>query len=62
MDIIKLENPVTIVTDKAITIADSNFTVTAKAEHIPNTKTVIGLVLKNGLVNIFYLLPWLLNV
>ena len=48
-----LEIPVTMVTERAITMADSSFTVTARAEHIPSTNTVTGLLLKKGLVNIF---------
>ena len=44
----KLENPVTKVTERAITQAGSSFTVTASEEQIPKTKTVTGLALKNG--------------
>ena len=36
-----------------ITIAGSSFTVTARAEHIPSTSTVIGLALMIGVVKIF---------
>lgn len=50
---IKLENPVTIVTESAITIAGSSLTVTASAEQIPRTSTVTGLLLNNGSINIF---------
>ena len=52
-EIKKLENPVTIITDKAITIAGSSFTVSARDEQIPRTKTVTGLAFKIGVVNIF---------
>lgn len=47
------ENPVTIVTERAITMAGSSLTVTASAEQIPSTSTVTGLFLNNGSVNIF---------
>ena len=52
-EIRKLESPVTRVTEIPITIAGSNFTVTARAEQIPSTSTVIGLALIIGVVNIF---------
>lgn len=52
-DTINPEKPVTIVTERAITIAGSSLTVTARAEHIPSTSTVTGLFLNNGSINIF---------
>ena len=42
-EIIRLENPVTTITDSAITKAGFNFAVTASAEQIPSICTVIGL-------------------
>ena len=39
-----------------ITKVGSNFTVTAKAEQIPNTWIVIGLSSDNGSVTMFFLL------
>jgi hypothetical protein len=47
----KLERPVTTITDKAITKAPFNWTVTANAEQIPKTNTEIGLPLKMGFNN-----------
>ena len=52
-EIRKLESPVTRVTEIPITIAGYNLTVTARAEQIPSTRTVIGLALMIGVVNIF---------
>jgi len=51
--IIRFEKPVTMVTDKAITMAGFNWTVTARAEQIPNTCTVIGFSSFNGFVSNF---------
>ncbi|MPN26723.1 hypothetical protein SDC9_174148 [bioreactor metagenome] len=47
-EIITFENATIMVTDKPITRAGSSFAVTASAEQIPNTCTVIGLFLLNG--------------
>jgi hypothetical protein len=51
--ITRFETAVTIVTDKAMTIAGLSFTVTARAEQIPRTWTVIGLLLPKGSVKSF---------
>lgn len=61
IDIIKLEKPVTIVTDSAITKAGSSFVVTARAEHIPRTSTVIGFPLNRGSVNNFVFIAFYLT-
>ncbi|MPN55108.1 hypothetical protein SDC9_202787 [bioreactor metagenome] len=61
-EMMKLEKPVTTVTDIAITIAGSSFTVTARAEQIPNTSTVTGFFLKIGSVNILLFISYLFYV
>ena len=45
---ITLENAVTAVTERAITMAGSIFAVTARAEHIPRICTRTGLFLLKG--------------
>ena len=49
----KLEQPVTMVTERAMMQAGCNFAVTAKAEQIPSTNTVIGLAVNRGFIKIF---------
>lgn len=62
-EIMKLEKPVTIVTDNAITMAGSNLTVTANEEQIPKTKTVTGFDLKIGFlyISLFILIAFYLT-
>ena len=52
-DRIRLANPVTIVTEIAMTIAGSTLTVTAREEQIPSTRTVMGFFLNSGSMYIF---------
>ena len=47
-EMMRLEKAVTTVTEMPITKAGFSFAVTARHEQIPNTKTVIGLVLRKG--------------
>jgi len=47
-DMITFENATITVTDIPITSAGSSFAVTANAEQIPNTCTIMGLFLLNG--------------
>jgi hypothetical protein len=47
-EIARLENAQTTITDRAITIEGFICTVTARAEQMPNTWTVIGLLSFNG--------------
>jgi uncharacterized membrane protein YozB (DUF420 family) len=61
-EIIKFEKAVTIVTDRAITIAGLSLTVTANAEHIPKICTVTGLYKFSGPVNNFPNLDIVYNV
>ena len=47
------DTAITTMTEMAITMAGFIFTVTASAEHIPSTCTVIGLSCPSGLVSSF---------
>ena len=49
-EIIRLAKAVTTVTEMAMTKAGCNFTVTANAEQMPNTCTVMGLLPPKGVV------------
>lgn len=55
-DITRFENPVTTVTDKAMTMAGLSCTVTASAEQIPRICTMTGLFAENGPVRNFMFL------
>ena len=51
IEIITFEAPITNTTDNVITNAGFNWTVIAKAEQIPKTWTVIGLLSSSGSLN-----------
>jgi hypothetical protein len=48
-EIVKFANTITAITDIDITTAGSSFAVTARAEHIPKTCTVMGFSALSGL-------------
>lgn len=50
-DIMTFENASTAITEMPITIAGSNFAVTARQEQMPRTCTITGLSFDNGLYN-----------
>src|SRR5215204_7806449 len=52
-EIMRFENAVTTITDKAITIDGFICTVTARAEQMPNTWTVMGLLSLRGSLRSF---------
>ena len=59
-EMITFANANTAVTEMPITIAGSNFAVTASAEQMPSTCTITGLFFENGLKNT--VLSFLLNI
>lgn len=56
IEIAKFDKAITNITDNAITKVGCNWVVTAKAEQIPNTWIVIGLLSIKGSVTILFLL------
>ena len=50
---IRLERPVTMITERPITKAPFSCTVTASEEQIPRTRTEIGLPLKIGFRKVY---------
>ena len=57
---IRLERPVTIMTERPITNAPFSCTVTASEEQIPRTRTEIGLPLNIGFKNVSLMFPIIL--
>ena len=49
-EMMRFDNAITTVTERAITNAGLSLAVTARAEHIPNINTVTGFALRNGAV------------